>query len=502
MSLAGVQRQLAPNVTFSRSRPVASAFASNSQLGASRYFETPRPSQWQTADTTRGDGDDQSDEGTIEVMEIDLSAPVNELAKARQELFNRERDERRRQGRSPPRIFFPEEEQSQEPSQPDDIFANQLNNDGYQPPLEPVPEHTAALQQQLNDMWQYLSQIQQPLATNQPSRSVASSSSVADLLRDKRSERKELATYNGSESFRDWWLSLTHLRDQYHWTGSDMLVHAIAKLRGNALATYQSEKLSPSSSVERFKEVMEAICEQVVLDHTVHSRIRNSRMEPDEPVQRFIANMSSLFNMLKEKMSEDAKISALLDGVVAKFDPTTCQSARLQGDFAKAARYLVEVEGYMEQRAQYFSNSRNQTMRFDKKQTSIRSIPLATSNSTATTTPAIPKEGLLYCAKHGEQTDHSAETCNLQWCDHHGWKSHVTRDCRTASSSSKRKLATATQGNPQASRSSPYFQVKQLKSGKKKNLRFNPNQQFVTNPVNQVNLATSPDPKNFQAPQN
>lgn len=504
-------RRLAPNVTFQR-RSLATPLSTNSQLGAHRYFQQRSDNGPQSAAQSQeeeDDGDDGDESGSeySQVFEIDLGAPADALEEARHHLFRQEHEARRREGRSPPHpVQFVLDREGQPSDQPDDVFLSQFENGNQSPtPLDPLPDHSTAIQSQINDLYQTISQLQNGLINVQSQ----GRSSQENKETRRRAERKELATYSGDEPFREWWLNVVHLKDRYNWSDKEMLSQAIARLRGNAIETYQAEKLSQDTPVERFKEVMGAICRHETLDHTIHSRIRNAAIKPEEKVQTFVADLSSLFNQLKERMSEEAKISSLIDGVCHKFEASTCQSARLQGSFARAARYLVEVEGYQQQRDSRLSNQQSlkpSYTRNDRKLFQPRGTPQATQ-ATATlakNTSQVSKDTPLYCDRHASYTDHSAETCHLTWCDHHGWKTHVTRECRNPGG--KRKLAN-NQATPQNVPATPYFRVKEVKSSRKrprKNFKSPKvqNQQPMANSVNQVTFDQSSSlSKNLLQPQ-
>ena len=358
---------------------------------------------------------------------------------------------------------------SQEFSQESDDDYNG-NNQEIPVPVEEVPQVLAQNQRELASIWEYISRLDTSASSSN------SQQSSAKEARDQLLLRKELDLYDGTTPFRQWWWRVLHLQNSNRWSNETTLATAIARLNGNAIAVYQAHGLNdPSTTLDKFKEVMQSVCKHGALDQTINSKIRHAQIEENQTVQEFSAYLTSLFNMLDSRPSQEFMISALLDGVASKMDPIALQLARAKGDFARATRLLIEIEAHQSYRDSIIAKlpvtsshqAHNQSQRRQYQnhyQPRAQKLPRNMEDFNS-------KETSFYCAKHGRNANHSSETCNLEFCDQHGWCSHSTNNCRALQRRNAPREPQVhgknlqAQGRPEQQKTkSPYWAIKQLQT--------------------------------------
>ena len=274
-----------------------------------------------------------------------------------------------------------------------------------------------------------------------------------ELTRRLLNQRREVDIYDGRIPFKWWWCRLMHLKKSYRWSESATLEHAIARLGTGAIMTYQALGLDdPNTTLEEFRSKMQAVCKQGMLDQTISARIRHAQIADGQRVQEFSAYLTTLFNTMEVRPSEEFMLSALLEGVRHRFEPSSLQMARLTGSFSQATRQLIEIEAFrpfedlpilnpyldtpqaplmqtmhLQQPAQL-----NQPIQLQQQVQTLprRKFQRKVNQPNKNTQAQGSRDKSMYCDKHERMTNHTTEQCKLIMCDYHGWSVHGTSTCR------------------------------------------------------------------------
>ena len=305
---------------------------------------------------------------------------------------------------------------------------NQADDDGeaHTGPQLPLDERQRITvekhERDLAEIWNLLGRRGNSAASNQST----TSTGAPRITRDQLIQRESLDLYSGKTPFRKWWWRVEHLRDSYGWTEEETLRHAIARLTDDAINAYQSLGLNkPTTTLVEFQNKMESVCKQGAIDQTINSRIRHARIRDGQYVQEFSAYLQTLFNTLKQRPNEDTMLSALLDGVANKFDGTALRMARTSGSYANATRCLVEIEAYGE-----YSNSQAQDVEASANDDiGLQLHSQVNAQSCGSSHGSAFKDTSLFCVKLMCETNHTAHTCTLVFCNNHGWCNHSTSEC-------------------------------------------------------------------------